>query len=543
MDWELEQERFKLCVIDDIKSVVEMVSRKPPWQEHGIEVVGTALDGDAGLQIIRETRPDIVLTDIRMPRMDGLQMTRAILEVLPDCKIIILSAYSEFSYAQEAIRLGAIDFVKKPFSLDEIMQAVMKARELCREERQETTRLAVMEAKIRESLPILRQEYLIFLLHHQTTESDARSRWAYLDIPLDQHDFFVFVAEIDHFTEKLSGQPVQEVELLRFSLHNILEETISAWTRGVIIREATDRYVCIMNGSDPDTAALVTEACCTNVSRFSRHTLSIGVGLGAAAIQELSAAYRQAISALGYHFYTGGNGVYIYSNIENKPLALHSYSAAAERELLFALRSGNSAKSLQMLDQLFAELLDSGLLPEPRYVESVGYELGYRICRVLLEQFPYGQVEPLERRIAIMKNQVHPSLQDIRDLLSGLCREACALVTETRSLESTRIIRQAAAYIDSHLDTGLSLEQVAKQINLSQGYFSNLFKKVQGISFQQYVMHEKMEKAKAMLISGRQVQEIAQDLGYEHRRYFSEVFKKYTGMTPSEFKLHYLGKE
>ncbi|MEC0170775.1 MULTISPECIES: helix-turn-helix transcriptional regulator [Paenibacillus] len=93
------------------------------------------------------------------------------------------------------------------------------------------------------------------------------------------------------------------------------------------------------------------------------------------------------------------------------------------------------------------------------------------------------------------------------------------------------------------MDTGLSLEQVAKQINLSQGYFSNLFKKVQGISFQQYVMYEKMEKAKAMLIGGRQVQEIAQDLGYEHRRYFSEVFKKYTGMTLSDFKLHYLGKE
>ncbi|KHL97105.1 hypothetical protein QW71_02750 [Paenibacillus sp. IHB B 3415] len=101
-------------------------------------------------------------------------------------------------------------------------------------------------------------------------------------------------------------------------------------------------------------------------------------------------------------------------------------------------------------------------------------------------------------------------------------RKPKALVTEARSLESTRIIRQAAAYIDSHLDTGLSLEQVAKQINLSQGYFSNLFKKVQGISFQQYVMYEKMEKAKAMLIGGRQVQEIALDLGYEHRRYLGK---------------------
>ncbi|AIQ30572.1 response regulator [Paenibacillus sp. FSL H8-0259] len=543
MDQKLEPGRFKLCIIDDIKSVVEMISRKPAWQEHGIEVAGTALDGEEGLRIIRETRPDIVLTDIRMPRMDGLKMTRAILEDLPDCKIIILSAYSEFAYAQEAIRLGALDFVKKPFSLDEIVNVVLKAKELCREERQETARLAVMESKIRESLPILRQEYLTFLLHHQTTEADARSRWAYLDIPLAQHDFFVFVAEIDHFAEKLQGQPVQEVELLRFSLHNILEETISAWTRGVIIREATDRYVCIMNGSAPDTAALITEACCTNVSQFSRNTLSIGVGPGVSAIHELATAYRQALSALGYHFYTGGNGVYHYGNIENKPLSLHSYSAAAEQELLFALRSGNSGKSLQVLDQLFSELLDSELLPEPRYVESVGYELSSKICRVLLEQFPYEQVEPLERGIEAMKNRVHPSLLDIRSLLSGLCREACALVEEARSLESTRIIHQAIAYIRSHLDTGLSLEQVAKQINLSPGYFSNLFKKVQGGSFQQYVMHEKMEKAKAMLIGGLQVQEIAQDLGYEHRRYFSEVFKKYTGMTPSEFKLHYLGKE
>lgn len=153
MDQKLEPGRFKLCIIDDIKSVVEMISRKPAWQEHGIEVAGTALDGEEGLRIIRETRPDIVLTDIRMPRMDGLKMTRAILEDLPDCKIIILSAYSEFAYAQEAIRLGALDFVKKPFSLDEIVNVVLKAKELCREERQETARLAVMESKIRRACP------------------------------------------------------------------------------------------------------------------------------------------------------------------------------------------------------------------------------------------------------------------------------------------------------------------------------------------------------------------------------------------------------
>ncbi|KWX83970.1 AraC family transcriptional regulator, partial [Paenibacillus riograndensis] len=143
----LEVKPVKICVIDDIKSVVDMITRKPQWQEYGIEVAGTALDGEEGLQMVREMKPDIVLTDIRMPRMDGLEMTRAILEFAPHCKIIILSAYSEFSYAQQAIRLGAMDFVKKPFSLEEIVNVVLKAKALCLEEREEQEKIMAMQAQ------------------------------------------------------------------------------------------------------------------------------------------------------------------------------------------------------------------------------------------------------------------------------------------------------------------------------------------------------------------------------------------------------------
>jgi two-component system response regulator YesN len=533
---------IKLCVIDDIKSVVDMISRKPQWAEYGIEVVGTALDGEEGLRVIRETKPDIVLTDIRMPRMDGLEMTQAILEFAPACKIIILSAYSEFSYAQQALRLGAMDFVKKPFSLDEIVNVVLKAKQLRLQEQQEQAKIKAMEGKIKESLPILRQEYLTFLMQHQTTELSAKARWEYLRIPLAQQNFIVFIAEIDHFVEKFQTQPIQEIELVRFSLQNILEETISAWTTGVIFREATSRYVCIINGSDPEIAAQIAEACCANVSRYSRHTISIGLGLCVSTIQELADAYSQSLSALAYHFYSDGNAVYSYANIVNKPRAMNNYSAAAEQDFLFALRSGNKEKGQLVLQHIFDELLQLDPLPEPHYVENIGYELSFKICRVMLEQFPYEKVQPLEQRVNQLKSRGNPTLQEIRSLLTDLCAEGCRWIEEERSIESTRIIQAAKVYICSHLHTSLSLEQVAKQINLSQGYFSNLFKKATGVSFQQFVMHEKMEKAKSMLIEGFQVQEIALELGYEHRRYFSEVFKKYTNMTPSEFKISYLGK-
>ncbi|MBT2288714.1 response regulator [Paenibacillus albidus] len=537
-----QQQDIRLCVIDDIKSVVDMISRKPPWAEYGIEVTGTALDGEEGLRLIRETQPDIVLTDIRMPRMDGLEMTKAILEFAPACKIIILSAYSEFSYAQQAIRLGAMDFVKKPFSLDEIVSVVLKAQQLCLQERQELAKIQIMEEKIKESLPILRQEYLTFLMQHQTTEHSARSRWEYLGIPLAQQDFIVFIAEIDHFAEKYQHQPVQEIELIRFSLQNILEETVSTWTNGIIFREATNRYVCIINGTDPEWAGQITEACCAHVSRYSRCTISIGLGLCVSTIQELADSYGQALSALAYHFYTEGNAVYSYANIVNKPRTMNHYSAAAEQDFLFALRSGNLEKSRAVLQNIFDALLELEPLPEPQYVENIGYELAFRICRVMLEQFPYEKVQLLEQQVNRLRSRLHPTLQEIRALLNALCAEGCRWVEEERSRESTRIIHEAKAYILGNLHTSLSLEQVARQINLSQGYFSNLFKKVMGVSFQHFVMTEKMEKAKVMLIEGLQVQEIATELGYEHRRYFSEIFKKYTNQTPSEFKISYLGK-
>lgn len=532
-----------ICIIDDIKSVVEMIARKPQWQEHGIEVAGTALDGEEGLGMIRRLRPDIVLTDIRMPRMDGLEMTRAILQFAPECRIIILSAYSEFSYAQQAIRLGAMDFVKKPFSVEEIVNVVLKARNLCLQEREEQDKLKAMELKIKESLPILRQEYLTFLMQHQTTGPSAKARWQYLGIPLEQENFTVFIAEIDQFAGKYRAQPVQEIELIRFTLQNILEETISVWTRGVIFREATNRYVCIINTDNPGIAGQVTEACCANVSRYSRYTISVGMGLCVSTIHELADSYRQALSALAYHFYTDGNAVYSYAHIAHKQrVAGSSYSISAEQDFLFALRSGNLDKCRLVLDQIFGELLQLDPLPAPQYVENIGYELSFKICRVMLELFPYEKVQSLEQRVHQLQNRPHPSLQDIRLLLEGLCGEGCRWIEEDRSVESSRIVHQAKAYICAHLHTTLTLEQVAGQVNLSPGYFSNLFKKVLGISFQQFVMHEKMEKAKVMLIEGLQVQEIATELGYEHRRYFSEVFKKYTDMTPSEFKISHLGK-
>src|SRR5690606_18945995 len=116
-----------LCVIDDIASVVEGIAASPLWKEHGIKVVGTALDGEEGLNLIRELRPDIVLTDIRMPNKDGIELLTLLQQERNPAKVIFFSGYTDFNYAQQAVRLGAFDYLTKPHSIKQIVEVVMKA--------------------------------------------------------------------------------------------------------------------------------------------------------------------------------------------------------------------------------------------------------------------------------------------------------------------------------------------------------------------------------------------------------------------------------
>ncbi|MFX3635873.1 MAG: response regulator [Candidatus Pristimantibacillus sp.] len=539
-----KQPKIKLCVIDDIRSVVDMISRMPPWHEHGIEVIGTALDGEDGIRLIKEQNPDIVLTDIRMPKMDGLAMTKAILEQAPQTKIIILSAYTDFSYTQQAIRLGAFDFVKKPFSIEEIVKTVLEAKAAYLAEQDEQTKVIGLKNERLQSLPMLQQEYMSLLVYHPAQEVKAVEQWRQLEINLEPKPLNVFVLEVDDFMEKYRSRPAKEIELMRFSLRNILMETVTGFTKGIVFRESANRFVCIMNCSDNQEAVRISEACRMNIQQFTHSTISIGVGPCVDHVAKLPDSFQQAVNAVSYHFYTNGNGVSSYTKVAHSGIAVifPVYNSEVESQFLFALRSGNKGKCQLILEKMFNDMLQSDPLPEPQLIEDLCYELSAKTCRSMLELFPQDRVLALESRWFGNRPKRSSTFQELRTMVQGLCEEACGWIEEERADESTKLIYEARDYICANLDINLSLEHCAKQSNLSPGYFSNLFKKVLGISFQQYVAHQRMERAKSMLIQGFQVQEISQALGYEHRRYFSDVFKKHTNMTPTEFKIYSTGK-
>ncbi|AJY77955.1 hypothetical protein VN24_22920 [Paenibacillus beijingensis] len=532
----------KLCVIDDIRSVVEMITRKIPWHDYGIEIAGSATDGEEGLALVEAVKPDIILTDVRMPKMDGLEMTKRIAQLLPWSKVIILSAYTDFEYAQKALQYGAVDYVKKPFAIEDIVQVVKKARDLWQSEHLERTRMLQMEHAVKESLPALRQLYLSQLVHHPTDAAETQMWWGFLELTPVTPPFAVMVIQIDQLTERYGSLGLKELELARFSLQNIVEETVLSFTKAIVFRDEFNRYVCIAGTSLTTSRLSIADACCANIAANTKFTISIGIGEEVGDGRELPRSYQQALHALSYHFYTGGNGALCYSPRSNMGMAEWIYTAESEHEFLFAFRSGNTDKCREWLADVFAGMEKSHIRPTPNDVEHLFHGLALRMLRIMLEKFPRSSIVAFESRVDPAGGMRLTELQDYRIWLNELCEMGCRLMERERTSESQKIIYRSMEFIKSNLHLDLTLELCARAVNLSWGYYSNLFKKVAGTTFQQYVTQAKIERAKEMLLEDYQVQEIAQQLGYEHRRYFSEVFKKQTGLTPSEFKELFLGK-
>jgi two-component system response regulator YesN len=538
----METEIAKMVVVDDIRSVLDMITTKIPWEEYGVNVVGRARDGEEGLSLIKKERPDIVLTDIRMPKLDGLSMTENIIEILPKCKVVILSGYADFEYARQAIQLGAIDFIKKPFTVQEVINVTLKAKEEWLEDKRTQASIDQLEKQVKQSMPMLRQEHLNLLMHYQVDRNKSWERWDFLGLDLRPDHLSVMIVEIDDFHKRYANHSVHDIELIRFALQNILEETVRTYTPCTLFRETVQRFVILLNCSDAQAALSIAEKCCVNIEKHTKFTVSIGVGSIVIDICGIPESYQQAVTAISYHFYTGGNAAFHASALPVQNTVQSLFSIKMEESFIYSLRSGNEELALEILNSLVQEITSSNPLPPPEYVSNIFALWTSVIYRTLLEIVPAEKLRSLEERTQQLRTRSNTlSLQEMHDELKLLVSDGCQLTALDRQNESQKIIQQALQYIISHIGEELTIDRCARVVNLSGGYFANLFKKEMGKTFNQYVTHERISLAKSMLIAGEPVQNIATELGYEHRRYFSDVFKKHTGMTPSEFKEYYLG--
>ncbi|BBI35390.1 response regulator [Cohnella abietis] len=530
---------YKLLIVDDEALVREAIKEQMDWEQLGFICIGDCEDGVEALAFIKRERPDVVLTDIGMPFMNGIELTRELAENDPTVKVIILTGYDDFEFAQQALKLQATDYILKPITAAELETVIRRVGSELDAERRQSQDLELLKRQLMESLPQLKERFLERLVSVPMPLKQLQERLSYFQIQWNGPSLIELAIDVDEFELSLPSTLFDQ-DLIRFAVYNIAQEITAKYSGTVIFRDRENRVLVLLSGEDSDQiqelAMLVAEEIHSAVNSFLPIKISIGIGHTSKWEDNILLVHRSALSALDYRFVIGTNEIIRISDMEQRQRPEILSVVTWESELITKLKTGTQQEMDEWIMRLFAAFRDH-IFP-------------IDICYIYLQRIVLTMIHTLyeinsnsshvfgEAKTLISDINRFSNLDETEAWMKELCGKAVSVIQGMREDQSVRQIAMAMDYVRQHyMDPELSLKSVCKHVAMSSSYFSSIFKQHNGRSFVEFVTDERMEKAREFLyLTSMKSYEIAYAVGYSDPHYFSGAFKKHTGDTPTEFR-------
>ncbi|HBU11218.1 MAG TPA: hypothetical protein DEB31_00305 [Clostridiales bacterium] len=528
-----DMSQYRIMIADDAEKVRKSIIVRIDWAELGFALVGEASNGLEALEVAERLNPDIIITNIKMPYMDGLQMLEAISHTLPAAKLLVISGFDDFEYAQRAIRLGVTEYMLKPISAAQMEEALLRLKSGIDAEMEERRNIDGLRKSYEESLPILRDRFLSGLMESKLTDRQLREGLARYGIALSGE---AWVAAIARHTDSaaLFGQ---QKELIPLSVRRIAEDTLrrNGFDPRILIKEDE---VWILADMRADQTALFTE-CLRDVYGVAKKAVMLHMCVGVSSVKEAltdaGAAFAEARNALGYCSGSRDDQCMVITDIEPE-LAKQFYLAEQhERAIADAVKLSDEGSIRTVLAKVFAEA-------ERSNVPYSGFQLfALEVYTVLLRMahiygLPpaqvFGESSTPEYIFATFSNTL------INEWLVKAAVTANRLIRNIHSNTGRELADSAKDIIANHYENPpLSLEWICGQLSVSGPYFSKVFKQAEGVNFIVYLTNLRLERAVDLLnTTPMKTYEIAERVGYPDPNYFSYVFKKKYGVSPSKFR-------
>ena len=539
---------LKIFLAEDEVIVRETIKRMIPWENLGFELVGEAADGEMALPLLLRQKPDLLITDIKMPFMDGLTLAKVAKKEIPGLKVVILSGYDDFNYAKQAINIGVEDYLLKPITKNALIERLTEIRSRYEHEKTQKEYYEKFHREMQAYEKNSSRDFFEALVSGSMDmmEIYRRSEKLGLDIVAEAYNVLIFTMNCEEdFSGQREGYSEWEAESLE-----LLEEFFSENTSAMLFRCNIFSYGVLIKGQK-ETIGENTRSCVSEIQRIldrkeQKRQWFVAAGEPVERLSQIQKSYYSASRAFSQRYLYDENILY------------YDEMASMEKKNV----TEDDSTYLQKVDVnalnpvILQKFLSNGLLEE---TENFVKDYFYAIGQEPLESLVFRNYVTLNVRFSVMSflkeigcdtrtleqedtedvlSESSKSLENAIAYAKKIISQAIALRDQNSGNKNRSILKTAVDFIDSHyMEEDMSLNKAANAANVSANHFSALFSQNMGQTFIEYLTNLRMNKAKEYLrCTSMRSSEIAGEIGYKDAHYFSYLFKKTQGLTPSDYR-------
>lgn len=526
---------YKVLIVDDELLVRVGLKTTIDWEANGFKVVAEASNGEQGYEQYKKHMPDVIITDIKMPKKDGLWLVEEVRKENHNAKILVLTCYDEFSYARKALKIGADDYILKSEIEDEelvtIMQSIRKKMDMDNKNKDIKDKVLTSRNDIKRSI------FSDMIKSGFTIDVNLSERCAGIEFPLVNTKFAFASIAINDTLDEMHMEPVK-VKQRNHVIRNILLDLFAERAFDYVYSHQTKRYVFFLSSQMLNETELkkMFQTAINSVKQYFDCSLNVVYTDVFDDMSETLGAYKTFINKAQILFYKYETSYFI-SNINSISFSEPKvFNLEKQYNTLFIEAIGQ--ESLDRTKELIQEV---GSYFEQSNVNPMIVKIFF--SKLIGNIFSsYGLF--LENNGEIYNNEqyhqqieISENLHGVMHLFTDFSAKVINAIQQMRYTNSKLLINRALNFLDHHYDEKISLEDVAEKLHLSKHYLCNAFKKATGENMSLYINKLRIEKAKRLLVeSDGKIKEIFEEVGYSNQQYFSKVFKKITGMTIMEYK-------
>jgi two-component system response regulator YesN len=529
---------LKSVVIVDDEAIVRIGLKTMLSRDNGqYQVTGEAADGDAAWKIIEKNPPDVLITDIRMPVADGIELIRRIRSTGFSTHIIVLSSHDDFELVRQTMKLGAEDYLLKlditSQKLDQVLQSIT-----------ETSRANIIGEKenLKDVLPALRREFwkeAVARPINLSAEEWEKKKTAF-QIMIDDRAFYCMLIQ-NHDLYRREGMSDEDQQAFDLALMSLIRETMEEYCNVEIPEVSLKEIVVFCSGKDSAFGEEQLRKAARRLLSTLQHYLNIMCTIGVSERQQDSAGFRngfiQAQEALEHRFFGHLYNAVFFSDVKNDLLEQSEISILQLKPLLFqALETNDRLLLISFFEKVYGILQGKTV----RSVQAVGikYQLYYMVCDYYETYQINVQQLLLDNGDELRNWKENSSGQVLETWLENVKNRMLTYLQQSRK-EIPIIVNRAKKYIEEHMTEDISLYQISQEVAISPSYLSTLFKKYAGSGVTEYIARMRISEAKKMLReTGKKVYQISEEVGWGNPQYFDRIFKRYVGVTPAEYRNH-----